>query len=146
MPSIYAQHYTFIASQTKRNGDITKDILKFDNLGCVNTQIVFGNVQFSAQYQEDIVKKYIDYQNMIHRFKKTNPNGTLLTFQQYAQKFPIDAIDSTGVDPQLIKSTINPRIDCTFSKPVPEGTIMHIVTLVETEYKYTPFTKKVIKN
>ncbi len=64
MSSIYAQRCTFIASQTKREGDITKDILKFDNLGCVSTQIVFGNVQFPAQYQEDIVKKYLDYQNI----------------------------------------------------------------------------------
>ncbi len=31
MPSIYVQDYTFIASQTKRDGDITKDISLFDN-------------------------------------------------------------------------------------------------------------------
>ncbi len=103
MPSIYDPHCIFIVLQTKRGGDITKDISKFDDLSCVNTQIVFRNVQFPAQYQEDIVKKYIDYQNMEHRFKKTNPNKTLLTFQQLVQKFPIDATDSTGIDPQLIK-------------------------------------------
>ncbi len=145
MPSIYPPEFILTAHQTKREGDLKKDISKFDNLGLLNRQFTPGNnEQYPSQWQGEPVKMYIAYLDHICEWNEKHTVVPLLTFDEFWENYSISAINCSYYNQKLLKSTINPRIDSTFSKPIPEGSIMHIVSLTPSEYRYMPYTKTVI--
>ncbi len=137
MPSNSVLTYTFIAEEIKRDGDITNDFTKYDNLKLENRQIIFNNnILYPMQWQGDPIKFYRSFQKFYQSYYGKEPKDSLIFFNEFCKDYHITVIDSSCYDPQVLKSTTTVTIDSYWSKPVPEGSIMYIVTLMEDEYKH----------
>ncbi len=124
--------YTLIAEQIKRDGEITKDFTKYDNLKLENRQIIFNNnILYPMQWQGDPIKFYRAFQKFYQSYYGKEPKDSLISFDKFCKDYQITVIDSSCFDPQVLKSTITVTIDSYWSEPVPEGSITHIVTLTE---------------
>ncbi len=62
-------------------------------------------------------------------------------FGEYEQNYHIKHIDCSSFDAE---STASFKLDNRWGKPIPEGTVQHVIIITEKECTYYPLTEKVL--
>ncbi len=141
LPSDDIPKHTLIVEHIKRDGDLKKDFTKYDNLNLENIQATLNNVPFPEQYQGDPLYFYRSFKDFYRSFYGKEPKNSMIDFGDYERDYHIKHIDCSSFDAE---STASFKLDNRWGKPIPEGTVQHVIIITEKECNYYPLTEKVL--
>ena len=138
-----------VALQTGKKGVLAQDISLFNHENLTNAKLFLNNRQFpyedlNVNFDTD---QYSSLYKMFANFRKAyyNKDDTYFSLVDFKTKCPLIVFDCTHMDSAIKSSTVDVRLELTFSKNLAKNTNIYVLILYDYSVSYLPCSGLVLR-
>ncbi|KAK4874038.1 hypothetical protein RN001_013398 [Aquatica leii] len=146
--SLETPRYIILGFQTGRDGNIKKDMSKFDHCNIQNVRVYLNtdrypydnlNINFSDNHFAMLYEMYARFQSSYYE----HDAQPLLTPQQFKEQAPLIVIDCSNQKDSLTTKAVVLRIEFETSQNIPNDTVAYCLILHDKIFTYNALTKAI---